>query len=152
MRLDCDFAKRKSGSVGKCYRRTDRDRSTGEIADFGNLTKKNRSIEETPVVWDFPRDRLNKISAFKYHMHLILYTKTGCHLCEGLQAKIEQITALDIQLELREIATNPDWWEKYQYEIPVLHWQDGDRLVEIPRISPRSSVERVEELLRQLAG
>ena len=25
-------------------------------------------------------------------MHLILYSKIGCHLCEGLQEKIEQIT------------------------------------------------------------
>ena len=53
-------------------------------------------------------------------MHLILYSKVGCHLCEGLQEKLKQIADLDIQLEIREITTNPDWFDRYQYEIPVL--------------------------------
>jgi hypothetical protein len=84
-------------------------------------------------------------------MHLILYTKTGCHLCEGLQAKLAQINSIAIELELREITTNPEWWEKYQYEIPVLHWLDGDRAIAIPRISPRSTLTQVEQLLQQYA-
>ena len=44
-------------------------------------------------------------------MHLILYSKVGCHLCEGLQEKLKQIADLDIQLEIREITTNPDWFD-----------------------------------------
>ncbi len=82
-------------------------------------------------------------------MNLILYSKVGCHLCEGLQEKLEQIVAVDIQLEVREITTNPDWWELYQYEIPVLCLQvDGvERL--IPRFSPRASVAQVQQILKQ---
>jgi Glutaredoxin-like domain (DUF836) len=62
-------------------------------------------------------------------MHLILYSKVGCHLCEGLQEKLEQITELDIQLEIREITTNPEWFDRYQYEIPVLMESNNPFLV-----------------------
>jgi hypothetical protein len=80
-------------------------------------------------------------------MHLILYSKIGCHLCEGLQEKLAQITDLDIQLEVREITTDPNWFDRYQYEIPVLYVKvDGiDRL--IPRFSPRASVPQVQQIL-----
>ncbi|WP_310429946.1 glutaredoxin family protein [Chamaesiphon sp. VAR_48_metabat_135_sub] len=83
-------------------------------------------------------------------MHLILYSKVGCHLCEGLQEKLEQITELDIQLEIREITTNPDWFDRYQYEIPVLYLQvDGEERL-IPRFSPRAGVSHVQQILNQL--
>ena len=82
-------------------------------------------------------------------MYLILYSKVGCHLCEGLQEKLEQIADLDIQLEIREITTNPDWFDRYQYEIPVLCLQvdGGEKL--IPRFSPRASVPHVQQILQQ---
>ncbi len=82
-------------------------------------------------------------------MNLILYTKVGCHLCEGLREKLAAIISLDIQLELREITTNPEWWERYQYEIPVLYLQVGGNEKSIPRFSPRASVAQVEQILKQ---
>ncbi|WP_309738481.1 glutaredoxin family protein [Chamaesiphon sp. OTE_20_metabat_361] len=82
-------------------------------------------------------------------MHLILYSKIGCHLCEGLKEKIEQITDIDIQLEIREITTNPNWFERYQYEIPVLCLQAGGIERSIPRFSPRASVPQVQQILQQ---
>jgi Glutaredoxin-like domain (DUF836) len=82
-------------------------------------------------------------------MHLILYSKVGCHLCEGLQEKLAQITDLDIVLEIREITTNPDWFDRYQYEIPVLCLQvDGVEQL-IPRFSPRAGVPYVQQILAQ---
>jgi Glutaredoxin-like domain (DUF836) len=82
-------------------------------------------------------------------MHLILYTKIGCHLCEGLQEKLAQITDLNIQLELREITTNPDWFDRYQYEIPVLYLQVDSTELLIPRFSPRANVPEVQKILQQ---
>ena len=82
-------------------------------------------------------------------MHLILYSKVGCHLCEGLQEKLAQMEELDLQLEIREITTDPDWFDRYQYEIPVLYLQvDGVEKL-IPRFSPRASVPHVQQLLQQ---
>ncbi|MDD1414640.1 glutaredoxin family protein [Dolichospermum sp. ST_con] len=83
-------------------------------------------------------------------MQLILYSKPGCHLCEGLQEKLAQITNLSFELEIRDITTRDDWFAAYQYEIPVLHLvtsEGAEKL--IPRPSPRLSVERLEKMLSQ---
>ncbi|XGW00459.1 MAG: glutaredoxin family protein [Leptolyngbya sp. BL-A-14] len=53
-------------------------------------------------------------------VHLILYSKPGCHLCEGLYEKLAQIESLDLELDVRDITTRDDWFQAYQYEIPVL--------------------------------
>ncbi|MDJ0704367.1 MAG: glutaredoxin family protein [Leptolyngbyaceae cyanobacterium MO_188.B28] len=93
-------------------------------------------------------------------MQLILYSKPGCHLCEGLQEKLEQIEEgefeLEFELEIRDITTRPDWFQAYQYEIPVLCQviSTGDKIVEapLPRLSPRSSVGQVERMLQKYLG
>jgi len=83
-------------------------------------------------------------------MDLILYTKPGCHLCEGLQEKLEQITAFKVELELRDITTNENWFNLYQYEVPVLFWKNQDREVAIARPSPRATVTQLEKILVNL--
>ncbi len=80
---------------------------------------------------------------------LILYSKPGCHLCEGLQEKLTQITEIEFILEVRDITTREDWWQAYQYEVPVV-CQDvptGERL--IPRPSPRASVGQLTQMLQK---
>ena len=96
-------------------------------------------------------------------MKLVLYSKPGCHLCEGLQEKLEQIQSIDFDLEIRDITTRDDWFQAYQYEVPLLFWTTdqtvGDELHPpspilhpIPRPSPRSSVQQLEQLLRRYLG
>ncbi|NER33686.1 MAG: glutaredoxin family protein [Oscillatoria sp. SIO1A7] len=85
-------------------------------------------------------------------MRLILYAKPGCHLCEGLQEKIEAILGLDFELEVRDITSREDWFAAYQYEVPVLTRDNGkgDAKEEpIPRPSPRASVRQLELLLEK---
>ncbi|WNZ45820.1 glutaredoxin family protein [Leptolyngbya boryana CZ1] len=77
-------------------------------------------------------------------MKLILYSKPGCHLCEGLQEKLEQIQSLSFELEIRDITTREDWFAAYQYEIPVLYLDDRA----LPRPSPRSSIAQLESMLQ----
>lgn len=55
-------------------------------------------------------------------VRLILYSKPGCHLCEGLQEKLERISSLNLDLEIRDITTRQDWFQAFQYEIPVLFY------------------------------
>ncbi|MFZ4666765.1 MAG: glutaredoxin family protein [Prochlorotrichaceae cyanobacterium] len=84
-------------------------------------------------------------------IELILYSKPGCHLCEGLQEKLAQVTHPIIsQLEVRDITTRDDWFQAYQYEIPVLccRTQEGGEKV-LPRLSPRAPVNKLEALLSQ---
>lgn len=82
-------------------------------------------------------------------MKIILYSKPGCHLCEGLEEKLRQITELDLELEIRDINTNQQWWAKYQYEIPVMYIVTGEGEKLIPRISPRVSVTQLTKILQK---
>jgi len=84
-------------------------------------------------------------------MQLILYSKPGCHLCEGLQEKLAKVQNLSLKLEVRDITTREDWFRAYEYEIPVLvleYEQDGKMTSQpLPRTSPRSSLQQVEQML-----
>jgi hypothetical protein len=82
-------------------------------------------------------------------MYLIFYSKPGCHLCEGLLEKLEQITNLEIELEIRDISKREDWFNLYQYEIPVLFLKIGDQEKPIPRPSPRVTVSQLEQFLQK---
>ncbi len=93
-------------------------------------------------------------------MRLILYSKPGCHLCEGLQEKLEQIQNLKFELEIRDITTREDWCQAYQYEIPVLfltnhRGSEGTEGVDktqemlLPRPSPRATVQQLEKMLQK---
>ncbi len=107
-------------------------------------------------------------------MQLILYSKPGCHLCEGLQEKLEQIQSIPLELEVRDITTREDWFQQYQYEIPVLFWVENDsklkisprstlsvgkaspkdlqnlKLSPLPRPSPRATIAQLEQMLQKL--
>jgi glutaredoxin len=82
---------------------------------------------------------------------LILYSKPGCHLCEGLQEKLEQIQELNFQLEIRDITTQANWFSAYQYEIPVLFCRTDANISKetpIPRPSPRLSIVQLQRHLQ----
>lgn len=82
-------------------------------------------------------------------MRLILYSKPGCHLCEGLQEKLAQVSNVEFDLEIRDINTNEDWFAAYQYEIPVLCQKLLEREKPLPRLSPRASVSKLEQMLQK---
>ena len=92
-------------------------------------------------------------------MQLILYSKPGCHLWEGLQSKLETIIQMgnipSLQLEIRDITTRDDWFGAYEYEVPVLFCSrdnNGDNLQPIPRPSPRVTVQKLEQTLQGIMG
>lgn len=82
-------------------------------------------------------------------MRLILYSKPGCHLCEGLQQKLEQIQSLSFDLEIRDITSREDWFQAYQYEVPVLCLDTVNRESMLPRPSPRATVQQLEQMLQK---
>lgn len=54
-------------------------------------------------------------------IHLIMYGRSGCHLCDDMRDALEALRAeLDFSLELRDIDSNPAWHDKYGLKIPVL--------------------------------
>ena len=89
-------------------------------------------------------------------MKLVLYSKPGCHLCEGLQEKLEAANHLPFELEVRDITTQQDWFSRYQYEIPVLcrvlETPAGLQEQPLPRLSPRAPQARVEQMIQTYLG
>ena len=85
-------------------------------------------------------------------MKLILYSKQGCCLCEGLLTKLQQVKNVEFELETRDITTKSEWLDRYQYEIPVLCLVNAQQQEqELPRMSPRSPIEKLEKLLKSAA-
>ena len=82
-------------------------------------------------------------------MKLIFYSKPGCHLCEGLQEKLTQVTNIDFELEIRDITTRDDWFAAYQYEIPVLCQQLPQGEKPLPRFPPRATIKKLEQMLQK---
>ena len=82
-------------------------------------------------------------------MQLILYSKPGCHLCEGLQEKLEQIQSFNLELEVRDITTREAWFQVYQYEVPVICRQIAGTEEPLPRPSPRMTVAQLERMLQK---
>ncbi|KAL4439702.1 hypothetical protein ABPG75_002703 [Micractinium tetrahymenae] len=95
---------------------------------------------------------------------LIIYSKEGCHLCDGLKDKVEALleraeflpsVLSAAELEVRDIAARPEWESKYAMSIPVLAASaaDGSGEVEVPRPSPRSSADALQRHIEKfLAG
>jgi glutaredoxin len=55
-------------------------------------------------------------------MHVTIYSKPGCHLCEDVEAMVRQVhsSRRDFELEIRNILDDPAEMEAYQYAIPVI--------------------------------
>ncbi|MFN7714648.1 MAG: glutaredoxin family protein [Pseudanabaenaceae cyanobacterium] len=83
-----------------------------------------------------------------HQLSLIFYTKTDCCLCEALHEKLQQVADLGFSLETRNITQSPEWWDKYQYEVPVLYATVDDQPpVLVPRLSPRAKATQLRQML-----
>ena len=109
-------------------------------------------LELLPQLKSSSLSRLTTYDLQLKFMHLILYSKPECHLCEGLQEKLEQIlsTHQELSLEVRDITLQEDWWQAYQYEVPVLFLcSDDGRSLPLPRPSPRATVSQIQQMLQK---
>lgn len=79
----------------------------------------------------------------------VLYSKPGCHLCESLEEKLHQIPEMVGKVEIRDIRSESEWWERYQFEIPVLTWIEGDREHRLPAFSPRASITQIRSQIEK---
>ena len=83
-------------------------------------------------------------------MQLILYSKPGCHLCEGLWEKLQQVD-LPLIIEMRDITTQDEWFAAYEYEVPVLFLLAPTGEQRLPRLSPRTTMKQWDKQLQTWA-
>lgn len=86
---------------------------------------------------------------------LILFTRRGCCLCEGLEERLRElglsVEGATPQLRLIDVDDQPQLQSRYGMEVPVLAAARADASWrELPRVPPRLSGERLAQwLLRQ---
>jgi hypothetical protein len=54
---------------------------------------------------------------------LAVYSRQGCHLCEELIEELLPIIRGRLELEIRDIDTNPVWHERFWEDIPVVEFE-----------------------------
>lgn len=82
---------------------------------------------------------------------LVLYSRQGCCLCEGLESRLSDLELSKLQLELQVIdidapETSPDTRARFDLEVPVL--AVGSRV--LPRVSPRLQGEGLFDWLQRM--
>ncbi|XWS25165.1 hypothetical protein CRYUN_Cryun27aG0047000 [Craigia yunnanensis] len=113
----------------------------GTMATTATMAAKSLSISHIPrhkPRWVFTP--LSFSSSASKARKLVLYSKPGCCLCDGLKEKLHAAFSLsgpdslhDVVLQVRDITSNREWEKAYQYE-EIL-----------PRLSPRLGVELVQK-------
>ena len=76
---------------------------------------------------------------------LLLVTRQGCCLCEGLEEKLRQ---LGVPLACVDVDQDPQLLARYDLEVPVLLLQEGGEQRELPRVSPRLAEPQLAAWLR----
>ena len=54
---------------------------------------------------------------------LKVYSRQGCHLCEVLIEELLPLIDGKLELEVRDIDSNPAWHERWYADIPVVEYQ-----------------------------
>lgn len=87
-------------------------------------------------------------------LRLALYSKRDCPLCDSARFALERVRArlhdAPFAVETRDIETDPVWFERYRYRIPVLEL-DGEPIAEI-RFDERTLKRRLREAYRSRSG
>jgi hypothetical protein len=59
------------------------------------------------------------------------YTRQGCHLCEVMLEELLPLIRGKLEIEIRDIDSQPDWCEKYDVRVPVIEYA-GQLVSEYP--------------------
>lgn len=82
-------------------------------------------------------------------MTLLLFTRQGCCLCEGLEHKLRALEPAPA-LQTRDVDADPALQARYGLEVPVLAVAGaGGAWQELPRVPPRLSGDGLRIWLRR---
>ena len=92
-------------------------------------------------------------------LELILYSRSGCCLCEGLEAKLRAISLKDLHPQLQLFIEDIDGEGisdieriRYSMEVPVLllKLKEQKLTFELPRVSPRLQKDGLLKWLKKM--
>jgi hypothetical protein len=80
---------------------------------------------------------------------LLLYTRSGCCLCEGLEERLRALVPPP-PLRLIDVDADPALHARYDLLVPVLALMEGGGVSrELPRVPPRLAGERLRDWLQR---
>lgn len=79
---------------------------------------------------------------------LVLYSRHGCCLCEGLQERLQALQPAPM-LQVVDVDSDPVLQGRYGLEVPVLALCQGDQRRDLPRVPPRLAGEALQSWLRR---
>ena len=85
---------------------------------FPALTTTKRSMSVSGEIWEGGSEDLPKLT---------LYTKYGCTLCDKVVDELRSVkeeTGIDFGLDGVDITDNFEVFDRYKYDIPVVHYGD----------------------------
>ncbi len=77
---------------------------------------------------------------------LVLVTRQGCCLCEGLEEKLRELAWPFRRLD---VDGDPALRARFDLEVPVLLLRDGGQERVLPRVSPRLAAAQLRTWLEQ---
>ncbi|KAH3899166.1 Mgp12p SCDLUD_004595 [Saccharomycodes ludwigii] len=100
-----------------------------------SIIQHNRTFHSTTV------SLFNKSNIVQNRIKLTLFVKENCGLCEKAKYNLEQLYSKDkeiskLPLELVDInlPLNNKWWDKYSFDIPVLHIENTEKPENLAKI------------------
>ncbi|MEB3271530.1 MAG: glutaredoxin family protein [Synechococcus sp.] len=82
---------------------------------------------------------------------LLLYSRRGCCLCEGLQQRLQALVPA-AALQVVDVDSDPQLQGRYGLEVPVLALRRGEGWIDLPRVPPRLTGERLQAWLAKLGA
>ncbi|MFN5194971.1 MAG: glutaredoxin family protein [Cyanobacteriota bacterium] len=79
---------------------------------------------------------------------LLLFTRRGCCLCEGLEEKLRALMPAPA-LDRRDVDLDPALQARYGLEVPVLAVVGTDGWRDLPRVPPRLAGEGLRSWLQR---
>ena len=77
---------------------------------------------------------------------LVLITREGCCLCQGLE---EKLSGLALPFQRLDVDHDPALLARFDLEVPVLLLREGSEERLLPRVSPRLSAAQLRGWLEQ---
>lgn len=87
---------------------------------------------------------------------LSLFSKDQCGLCDNAKFVMEKVTSLDefkkIHYETVDInkTENKEWWDKYCFDIPVLHIENKNKQDSLIKVFHRLNEEDIIDKIKKL--
>lgn len=77
---------------------------------------------------------------------LVLITREGCCLCQGLEEKLAELA---LPFQRLDVDRDPALLARFDLEVPVLLLRDGTQERVLPRVSPRLGLTQLRGWLEQ---